>query len=145
MKTCKNCKTVCENEHKFCSNCGSSDFIEDNNEGKIYTQGREQFISTESNEKERQIPEQYNPVYSSVANNVAPKEEVNALFVVLSIFFPIVGVVLYFVDKNTHPKTAKICGIIGFSIFGLAILSGIAAFLFTIVLSGEMLNTLVTV
>lgn len=39
------------------------------------------------------------------------KEEINIALLILSICFPIVGFVVFFVDKKTKPRTAKACGI----------------------------------
>ena len=39
------------------------------------------------------------------------KEEINIALLILSICFPIVGFVVFFVDKKPKPRTAKACGI----------------------------------
>ena len=39
------------------------------------------------------------------------KEKINIALLILSICFPIVGFVVFFVDKKSKPRTAKACGI----------------------------------
>lgn len=76
--------------------------------------------------------------YNQFNGNIPPmppqEEKANVGLAILSFFIPIVGIVLYFVQKNDKPKTAKACGkaalaciIIGVIV---SIISTVASFLF---------------
>lgn len=51
------------------------------------------------------------PQYHVNDNAGQDNEEINIALLILSICFPIVGFVVFFVDKKTKPRTAKACGI----------------------------------
>lgn len=53
-------------------------------------------------------------------NTNQAKEEINIALLILSICFPIVGFVVFFVDKKSKPRTAKVCGIAALVTFILA-------------------------
>lgn len=44
-------------------------------------------------------------------NAVKDKEKINIVLLILSICCPIVGFVVFFADKKSQPRTAKVCGI----------------------------------
>lgn len=48
------------------------------------------------------------------------KEEINIALLILSICCPIVGFVVFFADKKSQPRTAKVCGIAALVSFILA-------------------------
>lgn len=51
------------------------------------------------------------PQHYANDNASKDKEEINIALLILSICFPIVGFVVFFVDKKSKPRTAKVCGI----------------------------------
>ena len=87
----------------------------ENQDNKIYTEGREQYFTQESVKRQEPI-EQYNPVYVLEEQNKA-----NVGVIIATIFFPIVGIIMYFVEreKNIAAKKYLITALvmIGVSIF----------------------------
>lgn len=53
-------------------------------------------------------------------NTNQAKEKINIVLLILSICFPIVGFVVFFADKKSQPRTAKVCGIAALVSFILA-------------------------
>lgn len=53
-------------------------------------------------------------------NTNQAKEKINIVLLILSICCPIVGFVVFFADKKSQPRTAKVCGIAALVTFILA-------------------------
>ena len=53
-------------------------------------------------------------------NTNRAKEKINIVLLILSICCPIVGFVVFFADKKSQPRTAKVCGIAALVTFILA-------------------------
>lgn len=53
-------------------------------------------------------------------NTNQAKEKINIVLLILSICFPIVGFVVFFADKKSQPRTAKVCGIAALASFIVA-------------------------
>lgn len=53
-------------------------------------------------------------------NTNQAKEKINIVLLILSICCPIVGFVVFFADKKSQPRTAKVCGIAALVSFILA-------------------------
>lgn len=51
------------------------------------------------------------PQYYANGNAGKDKEKINIALLILSICCPIVGFVVFFADKKSQPRTAKVCGI----------------------------------
>lgn len=51
------------------------------------------------------------PQHYANGNAVKDKEKINIVLLILSICCPIVGFVVFFADKKSQPRTAKVCGI----------------------------------
>lgn len=60
------------------------------------------------------------PQYYANGNAGKDKEEINIVLLILSICCPIVGFVVFFADKKSQPRTAKVCGIAALVSFILA-------------------------
>lgn len=60
------------------------------------------------------------PQYYANGNAGKDKEKINIVLLILSICGPIVGFVVFFADKKSQPRTAKVCGIAALVSFILA-------------------------
>lgn len=60
------------------------------------------------------------PQHYANGNAVKNKEKINIVLLILSICCPIVGFVVFFADKKSQPRTAKVCGIAALVSFILA-------------------------
>lgn len=60
------------------------------------------------------------PQYYANGNAGKDKEKINIVLLILSICCPIVGFVVFFADKKSQPRTAKVCGIAALVSFILA-------------------------
>lgn len=60
------------------------------------------------------------PQHYANGNAVKDKEKINIVLLILSICCPIVGFVVFFADKKSQPRTAKVCGIAALVSFILA-------------------------
>ena len=100
---CSKCGTSFGSDMKFCPNCGqpieniatvNSSFNNDSSIGAstIMAQGSTMTPNFQS----------------GVVNN---SERVNVGLVILSCLFPIIGIILFFVNKKKQPKNAKACGL----------------------------------
>ena len=116
MKYCPNCGTAVADESAFCTECGAA-----LSQIGAQTAAPEH---TQTGFDQVQPAPVTAPVTTTTVNTVnyvpAPEtfeqpqqqeEKVSAGLIVLSVFFPIVGFILFFANKKKKPKTAKICGI----------------------------------
>lgn len=114
-------------------NIDENNVSNNSDEESFYREGREAFFSTSSDVKDRIPPEQYNRVYDQYSHypsdiNFNQNDSTNVLLVVLSVFFPLVGLIVFLVQKDTSPKTSKACGIAGLISWVLSILLYLLAF-----------------
>ncbi len=124
MKYCKYCGTQLEDDAVFCVNCGAK-------------QVEEGSQSQSENQTDSANPNYFNNMHSGNANyqNDANTDDAPSIgFGILGFLFPLIGLILYLVWKDTTPLKAKSCGkgaLIGF-IFSIitGIISGCAMTLF---------------
>lgn len=130
MQICNQChKEVADGMYE-CPYCGSrallgfagdiksrpvkntENIIECDNEHITESDKSEPFADTETGEWEQTgVDGSGIPQYHVNNNTDHTKEEINIALLILSICFPIVGFVVFFVDKKSKPRTAKACGI----------------------------------
>ena len=89
---CKHCGSQIDDTAKFCPSCGAAVDNEIANGGAAYNQ--------EANNGQ---------VYKTTS--AAPDDAPSGGFAFISIFFPIVGLFLYLVLRDSYPKKARSCGI----------------------------------
>lgn len=81
----------------------------------------ETFADTETGEWEKpDVDGSDIPQYYANGNAGKDKEKINIVLFILSICCPIVGFVVFFADKKSQPRTAKVCGIAALVSFILA-------------------------
>lgn len=119
MKYCSRCGEKVDENAKFCQSCGCS--LENHN--------------TDNNNTDNNTNnENKNPSFNL---NIS-KDSINLLLLILGVFVPIVGLVLYIVYKDSDPEKAKSAGkgaIIGVLIsVGLSILTVLFTFGFDVLL-----------
>lgn len=70
------------------------------------------FADAETDEREKpDVDGSDIPQYYANGNAGKDKEKINIVLLILSICCPIVGFVVFFADKKSQPRTAKVCGI----------------------------------
>ncbi|MBR1867357.1 MAG: zinc ribbon domain-containing protein [Clostridia bacterium] len=124
MKYCKYCGTQLEDDAVFCVNCGAK-------------QVENQTSTENATQNENNNANYFNNMQSGNSNNYYDNRSDDAPsvgFGILGFFFPLIGLILYLVWKDTYPLKAKSCGkgaLIGF-IFSIVsgIISGCAMTLF---------------
>lgn len=136
MKICKNCKERVQDENKFCTNCGGTEFVTET-EQQTVTQSPSQ--NTQNSEVFVGAPQQ--PCYNTIPT-IENTDKVNPWLVVLSVFVPIVGIILFFVKKKDKPKEAKAYGITGLVMVILNILISIIMFVGSFGLMGAIFSGL---
>lgn len=112
---CKWCNKEVENNAKFCGYCGSN--LQEQVNNQAFSQPK---IIDQSSVNQTNLNNTIN--YSS---NIV-EEKVNIGFVLLSVFVPIAGLIIFLVMKDKNKKTAKASGL-------AALISFIASFILSIV------------
>ena len=114
MKTCSNCRNVVQDNISYCPNCGSNYCVYDTD--SFQYQCSNQYNNQSSNYN------QYNNQY----NNQYPNQQKSNLgepiiWGVVGFFIFIVGIILYFVWKNSNPEHAKAAGMGALIRLGIAL------------------------
>lgn len=110
---CKWCNKEIESNAKFCKYCGGS-LVNEQNQESVQT-------NLQQPEQEQII------VNQSTVNTQTNKEEnkVNVWFVILSVFIPLAGLIIFLVKKDSDKKTAKASGIAALISFGVSLIISI--------------------
>ena len=99
---CNKCNAPVNEGEKFCPGCGNDLSVNPPVQGDINTQPVEQAV----------VNNDTSSVNVGNAVNVVPtQDKVNIWLVILSWFIPLAGLIIFFVQKKTSPKTAKASGI----------------------------------
>lgn len=101
MKKCLNCNKMLEDNVAFCSECGSNNFLYENNNQMNYNQNYQ--YNNQYNQYQQYPYQQQNNSGSNLGHPI--------IWGVVGYFVPIAGIVLYFVWKNSNPEQAKGAGI----------------------------------
>lgn len=110
---CKWCNKEVENNAKFCQYCGGS---------LINTQNQENIQpNIQQPVQDQKIINQNN--FNTQSNNEV--EKVNVLLVILSVFIPLAGLIIFLVKKDDDKKTAKASGIAALISFGVSLIISI--------------------
>lgn len=97
---CNKCNSQVQEGSQFCPNCGND----------MTSPTVENTVVNDVNNQENINPEQnLGNVPSGQVQNV--QDKVNIWLVILSWFIPLAGLIIFFVQKKTSPKTAKASGI----------------------------------
>lgn len=93
-----------------------------------------QYYAPQGNQQQYYQPPQGNPYYppqggyNPYAAPMPPQEQkANIFLAIISFFIPLVGIILYFTQKNEKPKTAKACGRAALICIILSFISGIVS------------------
>lgn len=104
---CRNCGIELNSHDGVCQNCGENNFAnanQNNQQGyQQYYQNNQQPYNPYQNQQPQDQP--YNPYF---VPNYANMPATTALKV-LSFFFPIVGIILFIIDRDQKPRSAKEC------------------------------------
>ncbi len=117
MKYCTKCGKEMGDNERFCGFCG-------NDSSGVNYQG--QYIGSQPS---NYYPQNNYPPYTYPYNGNVNPNEVNGLWVIISFFVPLVGLIMAINDRDTRPKEATACGFaaaIGF-VFGLIVWSALYA------------------
>ena len=99
---CNKCNAPVNEGEKFCPGCGNDLSVNPPVQGDVNTQPVEQAV----------VNNDASSVNVGNAVNVVPtQDKVNIWLVILSWFIPLAGLIIFFVQKKTSPKTAKASGI----------------------------------
>lgn len=127
MKKCTRCEKMSQDNVSFCSECGSSVFEpvnQDNNQNNpaevvqtdtIPPQNQGTYQQPVQNSDFDNQPNTFNqqPLYGTATyqeNTKVVEDKANVGLIILSIFVPIVGIILWAVKKAEQPKAAKSYG-----------------------------------
>lgn len=92
MKYCSKCGSLIKDDANFCSMCGAPTYVT--------------FFSNLTQQTDNQMP--YYTYCNNTFNQFTDKNSVGLN--ILSFCFPIVGLILYLVNKDKKPIEAKECG-----------------------------------
>ena len=99
MKFCPNCGTQIENGNMNCNECGANFFLWVPENGESISEPKHNIAALDDKAA-------YNGIF---------------WFVILGMLFPLIGVILYLIWKNTNPVKARAVGIVG--LFPISIIS----------------------
>lgn len=137
---CQNCGNRLEENAVICKNCGASVVNENQNSNQENLDNR---VNIDKEPQQQQQQSQYNsneqnPQQAPPVQNMVQEDKPNILVNILSFCcFPILGIVMFFVWKDTYPRAAKSAlifslvsialGVIAYIIlFTLGIFAGVA-------------------
>ena len=139
---CNKCGAEVPDGTKYCMNCGAELEAQPQPEQTYTNTSDSGAVSPQQNTN--QVPPQTNggaiPPQQSGSYRMPygapyapapqpPKEEkANVWLVILSVLFPIAGLIIFFVDKDAKPKNAKACGLGALISFIIRIIMCIAGF-----------------
>ena len=92
MKVCTNCRSNVPDEAFTCPNCGGTNLV---------------YSQQQPMGQPGQMPGQMPGPMPGPMQGPAVEDNCSAGFYVLSFLFPIAGIILFFVWKNTKPQSAK--------------------------------------
>ncbi len=105
MKICSMCRSQLPDSYVACPNCGNPNLVMDQSANQVNNNYQQPF-----NGYQQQM--NYGQPMPGQVQNVEDKG--NLLYGIPGLIIPLVGWIMYFVMKNTKPKSAKIAGISGF-------------------------------
>lgn len=108
---CTNCGANVLNGAQFCPNCGSSQLVQDYQQQNYQNEGYQQ--PYQQNGFQQQSMQQVSYIDAPIWLKI------------ISLLFPLAGVIIFFVKKNTEPVYAKSCLIWGLIGFGISFLFGL--------------------
>ena len=119
---CKWCGNVVGENDKFCQHCG----------GNLMNTNVSENIQTSN------FTRNQNNNFTQSTNN---EEKVNVWFVILSVFIPLAGLIIFLVKKDDDKKTAKASGIAALISFGVSILLSIVSVVTLITSATNSINS----
>jgi hypothetical protein len=122
---CSKCNAPVKEGEKFCPGCGNDLSVDP----PIQGEANNQVVNNEINDHSVEQPAVNNEQsVGTSANSVPVQDKVNIWLVILSWFIPLAGLIIFFVQKKSSPKTAKASGICALISALLSIIVTIACF-----------------
>ena len=103
MKICEYCNSQIADDAKFCTNCGAALPVEAPMQQPVFDQAPQPVY-----EQPAQQPQPYQQPYSQPQAQPVVDDSGSIGWGILGFIIPIVGIVLFFVWRQTKPKSAKI-------------------------------------
>ncbi len=104
MKICNVCRSQVADQYTTCPSCGSTNLtVQPNVQPQMNT-----YQQPAGQPMYNQAMPQYNqPMYNQPMNNQQVNQKGNFLYAIIGFLFPLIGIILYFVFKDTKPGDAK--------------------------------------
>lgn len=119
MKYCQRCGTEMNDDTRFCPSCGEpcdGQQMQNNQYDDLQSNPYDNYQQSQNpyNNNYQQGGSPYdnyqgNPYANNGYQQPNPADSSSIGFAILSFFFPVVGIILYFVWKNDRPLKAKSC------------------------------------
>jgi len=128
---CKWCGNVVNESDKFCQHCGGK-LIDYNNQENI------QVIEQSAEEQTTINQNNLNPKLNNSSNSEGGKANIG--LVILSVFIPLAGLIIFLVKKDNDKKTAKASGIAALISFGVILILSIISIVIFITSTNRVVN-----
>lgn len=114
---CNKCNAPVNEGEKFCPGCGNDLTINPPIQGEVNSPAVSQPVGSNENVN-----------VGATINNISSQDKVNIWLVILSWFIPLAGLIIFFVQKKSSPKTAKASGLCALISAILSIIITVACF-----------------
>lgn len=124
---CNKCNAPVKEGEKFCPGCGNDLSVNPPVQGEVNNQVVEQPVVDNQLVESAMVNSEPTNVGAPV-NTTPTQDKVNVWLVILSWFIPLAGLIIFFVQKKSSPKTAKASGICALISAVLSVVITVACF-----------------